>query len=50
MGRKKNIFVQVWDFLLDMGIAKAALLLNAIFAFSAIVVLAVLRWIVQHTK
>mgnify|MGYP000066480039 CR=1 FL=1 len=43
MPKNKNIFKHVWEWLLDMGLVNAALLLNTI----AYIILGIMMWIVN---
>jgi hypothetical protein len=44
-GKKKNIFVQIWEWLLDMGLANAILVINLILIITVGVALAFLKWL-----
>jgi hypothetical protein len=45
MGKKKNIFVQLWEWLLDHGLLNAAIILNLIGVIILGMSMAFLKWL-----
>lgn len=48
MPRNKNIFKQVWEWLLNMGLLKASLVLNTIYYTVLGLLMWLLNWIDKH--
>jgi hypothetical protein len=48
MPKNKNIFKQVWEWLLDMGLVNATLLLNSIHLVLYILLMWLVKWIDKH--
>ena len=46
--KKKNLFVQIWEWLLDMGLANATLLINFIVVVTVGISLAFLKMILRR--
>lgn len=48
MPKKKREYMNVWEWLLDMGLLKATLLINVIIITSVVVSVAVLNWLLKR--